>query len=434
MKLCFLNKENNPRLLLIYAGWSTDESAFASLCCPGYDIAVVSDYSELTPPSIVGYGEVVLLAWSLGVHAAELTAASLPLTLTIAVCGTPQPVSDSLGIPQAIWTATAANLSEASLAKFRRRMGATNLPRGERSIESLQAELLSFPIEPVPFRWDRAVIATADRIFPPENQLRAWSGRAEILEIDSPHTPDFQQLINRFVVNKSLVCNRFAKGRATYDSAADVQHRIADHLFALWQKHGLGRGPVLEIGVGSGYFTSLYSRKFPAGRLVLWDIAGGSAGALEVRRADAEAELPTVRGSFGAVVSASTMQWFNSPAAFLIQLERVLEPGGLAVLSTFGPETFRELAEAGVVGLPYYSEQALRRIVPAAFELLELHSGLITKVFSEPIEVLRHLRATGVNARRSDRSINEIIRDYPRRSDGRCSLTYQPIYLLLRKK
>ncbi|MDE6514234.1 MAG: methyltransferase domain-containing protein, partial [Muribaculaceae bacterium] len=223
------------------------------------------------------------------------------------------------------------------------------------------------------------------------------------------------------------------KGRTTYDSAADVKHIVANHLISLFQKHGLGQGPVLEIGVGSGYFTSLYAKKFPPNSLTLWDIAGASELPYEVVQADAESALPAVNQTFSAVVSASTMQWFNSPAAFLIQLGRVLKPSGLAVLSTFGPDTFCELSAAGVIGLPYYSEQSLHRIIPSGLELLELHTGLITKVFNEPIDVFRHLRATGVNARRSDRTLNEIIKAYPRRADGRCSLTYQPIYLILRK-
>lgn len=431
MKLCYTHKESNSRLLLVYAGWSTDESAFAALRCPGYDIAVASDYSELLPPEITGYSEIVLLAWSLGVHAAELTAARLPLTLTIAVCGTPTPVSDLTGIPEAIWHATAEGLSEASLTKFRRRMGAASMNRGDRSIESLRAELLAFPTDAVPFRWDRAIIASDDRIFPPANQLRAWQGRAEITEIAGPHTPDFQQIVDRFVINKQLVGSRFAKGLPTYDGAADVQHRIADHLFSLWQKHGLQTSSVLEIGVGSGYFTSLYSRKLRNAAITLWDIAPASDRVIE---ADAEAALPTVSEHFGAIVSASTMQWFNSPAAFLLQVARVLEPGGLAVLSTFGPETFGELSRAGVVGLPYLSESSLRRIVPADMEILELHSGLIVKSFAEPIDVFRHLQATGVNGRRSERPLSEIIASYPRAVGGRCELTYQPVYLLLRKR
>lgn len=431
MKISYTHKESNQRLLLVYAGWSTDESAFRALRCPGYDIAVVSDYSELNPLEITGYSEVVLLAWSLGVHAAELTAGRLPLTLTIAVCGTPTPVNDLTGIPEAIWRATAEGLSEASLTKFRRRMGAASLERGPRTIESLRAELLAFPTAPVDFRWDRAIIATDDRIFPPANQLRAWQGRAEITEIAGPHTPDFQQIVDRFVINKTLVGSRFAKGLPTYDGAADVQHRIADHLFSLWQKHGLQTSSVLEIGVGSGYFTSLYARKLRNAAITLWDIAPASDQVVE---ADAESALPAVSGHFGAIVSASTMQWFNSQAAFLRQVARVLESGGLAVLSTFGPETFRELSAAGVVGLPYLPEAALKRIVPADFDILELHSGLIVKSFPEPVDVFRHLRSTGVNARHSARPLSEILSAYPRVDGGRCELTYQPVYLILRKK
>ncbi len=431
MNLCFTHKENNPRLLLIYAGWSTDETAFASLRCDGYDIAVVSDYTELSPLQISGYDEVVLMAWSLGVHAAELTAADLPLTLTIAVCGTPTPADDLTGIPTAIWRATAEGLSESSLTKFRRRMGASTLPRGPRSIESLKRELLAFPTAAVPFRWDRAIIATGDRIFPPANQLRAWQGRAEITEIEAAHTPDFQKIVDRFVINKTLVSSRFHRGRSTYDRAATPQQHIADHLFQLWQKHGLKTPSVLEIGAGNGYFTSLYAKKLASATKVLWDIAPVSESIIE---ADAEIALPKLRESFGAIVSASTMQWFNSPAAFLIQVARVLESGGLGVFSTFGPETFQELSAAGVCGLPYLSEESLRRIVPPELEILELHSGLITKVFPEPIDALRHIQATGVNARHASKTVQQILADYPRNAQGKCELTYQPIYLIVRKK
>lgn len=430
MNLFFTHKNNNPRLLLIYAGWSTDESAFASLRCNGYDIAVASDYTDLTPLNISGYDEVVLLAWSLGVHAAELTATNLPLTLTIAVCGTPTPADDLMGIPVAIWKATAEGLTEASLTKFRRRMGATYLPRGSRSIEELKRELIEFPTTAVDFRWDRAIIATGDRIFPPENQLHAWQGRAEITEIDASHTPDFQQIVDRFVINKALVGNRFKRGCATYNLEATPQQRIADHLFELWRKHGLHTDSILEIGVGTGYFTSLYAKKIPSATEVFWDIAPVSE---TVIKADAEAELPKITEHFGTIVSASTMQWFNSQAAFLIQIARVLKTGGLGVFSTFGPETFRELTEAGVCGLSYLSEDSLRHIIPESLEVLELHSGIIIKTFNEPIDALRHLQATGVNARHSSKSVRQIIADYPRNANGHCDLTYQPIYIIVRK-
>lgn len=421
--------------MLIYAGWSTDASAFASITCPGYDIAVAWDYSDLSSPVAPnGYAEVVLMAWSLGVHAAELTAGQLPLTLTVAINGTPTPANDDTGIPEAIYRATAERLSEQSLAKFRRRMGSPLLPRGNRTIESLRNELMSMmEATASPFRWDRAVISSDDMIFPAANQQAAWEGRAEITRIEGTHTPDFQNLIDRFVINKQLVGSRFAKGRRTYNDAADVQHRIAEHLFALWQKHGVAKArSVLEIGVGNGYFTNLYAPALHKNaELILWDIAPAAEGIVQ---ADAESALPRFNATVDAVASASTMQWFNSAGAFLKQCARIVCRGGMVVLSTFGPETFAELTEAGVMPLPYLSETALRRIAEPDFEILELHGGLIKKLFASPIDVLNHLKATGVNARPTSRPLKSILNGYPRRADGQCSLTYQPIYLILKRK
>lgn len=433
MNLSYIQRNNSPRLLLIYSGWSVDASAFANLTCPGYDIAVAWDYSELTPLEPAGdYGEVVLIAWSLGVHAAELTARKLPLTLTVAVNGTPSPVSDTEGIPVHIYDATARNLSEQTLLKFRRRVGGSHLARGERPISSLKTELLNFPTGPADFRWDRAVISGSDMIFPPQNQRMAWNGRTEISEIEGPHLVDFQKIIDAYVINKPLVGKRFGAHHASYDGEADVQHRIADHLFELWQKHGLNHaGSVLEIGVGSGYFTQCYRRRLKNAEIDLWDIAPADDS---VTAADAEVELSKLTRCYDVIASASTMQWFNSQAAFLKQCCRVLNPGGLAVISTFGPRTFAELTEAGVIPLPYLSMESLRRIIPDEFEILELHQGLITKTFPTPTDALRHLQATGVNARKAVCPLRELISRYPRRDDGRFGLTFQPIYLILRKK
>ncbi|MBD5373760.1 MAG: DUF452 family protein [Bacteroides sp.] len=438
MKVDFLSKtEGRSRLLLVFNGWSVPvPSAAESFSVPGYDIAVVSDYRQFVLPEISGYKEVVVLAWSLGVHAAEIALQNtrLPLTLTIAVNGTPCPVSDTEGIPREVFRLTAERLTEQSLMKFRRRMGAADMERGPRPIEELRSELLDFPSEPVPFRWDYAVISSDDKIFPPENQRLAWLGRAEIIELQGAHLPDFHSILERLLINKECVITRFTRGRATYQAEASVQNRVLDHLLELWLKHRSKQpgGRVLEIGAGAGEFAELYSPKIKPAELILWDIAPYSDA---VVAADGEADLRLVdSASLRAIVAASTVQWFNSVAAFLLQVARVLEPGGLAVLSSFGPQTFKELSQCGVVPLPYLAEDSLRRIIPANMEILELHSGKIIKVFDTPMDALRHCRDTGVNARPSAVSVREIERLWPRRDDGRVSLTFEPIYLILRKK
>ncbi len=429
MKTSFIYRNNSSRLLLIYAGWSVDASYFKKLHCSGYDIAVAYEYSRLNVPEIGNYDEVVLIAWSLGVHAAEMTASGLPLTLTIAVNGTSTPVSDKFGIPEVIYSATAQNLSEQTLAKFRKRMGAPDMPRGERNIQELQSELLNFPCENIEFRWDRAIISVDDRIFPPANQRRAWHDKAEITMISGGHTPDFQEIIDRFVINKPLVTERFTKGQSSYDAASEVQKKIADNLFDLWVKYGLTADSVLEIGSGTGYLTNKY--KSLVHKITQWDISPMSADVIKI---DAEVAIRKVCTPFDAIVSASTMQWFNSAAAFMNHCVDAIRTNGLVVLSTFGPETFHELTTAGVIPLPYLGEQSLRRIIPIGFEILELHSELIIKQFSSQLDVLRHLKATGVNSRSSNCNVREIMRRYPQNDNGKYELTYQPIYVILKRK
>lgn len=124
------------------------------------------------------------------------------------------------------------------------------------------------------------------------------------------------------------------------------------------------------------------------------------------------------------------MQWFNSPRRFAERVRRALRPGGTAILSTFGPDNFAELK-----GLAprrrYLSADRWRSILPDAVTEEE-HIELL---FETPADVLRHIKLTGVNAIRqgSHTEALRLLRNYPRRSDGRCSLTYHPIFIILQK-
>lgn len=445
MKLEYITHNGNPRLLLIFTGWSTDSRIFSDLTVDGYDVAVAWDYTDLNYPELPrSYDEVVVIAWSLGVWAASCVVPqlNLPLTLALAVNGTPSPVSDSEGIPVEIFRKTAEGLDERTFAKFRRRMGGASLPEPLRSVEDLQQEL--FAIDNATnatnatqqMAWDRAIVGCRDLIFPPANQLEAWRHTRTLVTADQQmtHTPEsWRRIIDRYVIDKSLVKGKFTRGMETYTSQASVQQRAADHLWQLWQKYKPAKGSkIIEFGSGDGSFTRLYEPKLKPSELTKWDIVSLPD---VTRVCDAETAIADVAdSSVDAIVSANTIQWFNSPARFLERASRKLRAGGMIVISTFGPATFRELAEAGVVPLPYLSLDDYRKSVPESMELLELHDGIVTKVFSEPIDVVRHLRATGVNARPTEVSLPKLLKRYPLNQSGKAPLTYNPLYILLRKK
>ena len=65
MKHEFIHRDDNPRLLLIFAGWGMDANPFRHISRPGYDVLIIWDYRDLSFDwSIVaGYDEIALIAW-----------------------------------------------------------------------------------------------------------------------------------------------------------------------------------------------------------------------------------------------------------------------------------------------------------------------------------------------------------------------------------
>ena len=215
MKIDFLRRCGSPTLELFFAGWGMDSRPFAwaadSPHIANCDFAVCYDYTGLALRSaeLVGtemggvdircYSEVRVRAWSLGVYAASLVLPGLDCAISTAVAinGTLWPVDDELGIPHAVYDATAANLSAESLERFNRRMCGAHRAvfearRPLRSVDSLRAELLHIRecaadrSRPQFTGWTQAVLSSRDKIFPIANMRRAWPATPQ-LELDEPH-------------------------------------------------------------------------------------------------------------------------------------------------------------------------------------------------------------------------------------------------------
>ena len=206
----------NSKLLLFFSGWAMDENPTAHLNHEGFDLCTCFDYTNLETSAIEqwrNYSEIVLVAWSTGVWAAEqvLGKLNLPISQAIAINGTPTTVHDETGIPRAIFQGTYDNLTAQSMQKFLRRMfgSATaynafvsSIP--QRTLENQKTELasiLSVGFETLVtglIKWDKAIIGTEDAIFPPQNQMRYWFSRRDavhcvstlqIIKLPIPHFP-----------------------------------------------------------------------------------------------------------------------------------------------------------------------------------------------------------------------------------------------------
>lgn len=474
MEKVFISQSHQSRLILVFLGWGMDASPFVNLRKNGFDVLAVYDYTGLDDTAVRDleftrlaneaerYEEVVVVAWSFGVRiAADFLAGCrmhLPVTRAIAINGTTSHVHDTKGIPQAIFNGTLEHLSEASVRKFNRRMFAsaasfadymTHAPA--RSFNSLKSELATFARIPAAddcSMFNLAIAGEADAIFPVRNQLAAWAGVETETMPGAPHFIDLHSILDNLIVDKHLVAERFKRAADTYSDHAGPQLEVARRLWELAAPHvnkALGTSSrtvaprVLEIGSGCGFLTRLYLPSLPSDTQVeLWDLTTPpswlSHKAATFRQCDAETEIcATAPGSYNCVLSASTIQWFNSPADFLPRMARAMAPGAIAAIAVYGPATYREISALTGRGLRYLSmEQLCDAAGKSGLEIIAANSETTLQTFTDASAMLRHMKLTGVNGNSSSTALAmKIMRALP--AGQPAGLTYNPIYLILKK-
>lgn len=452
MIISFVQNQGNERLILIMAGWSMDPRPFKDLSCDGYDIAVAWDYTDehVDGSKLQSYREVVLIAWSMGVYetARVIPGLNLPISLSIAVNGTEFPVDDLRGIPNDVFTGTLDSLSEVSLPRFNRRMCGSrealarfDAVKPERSIDSLREELRvigerAATGQQTSLDWGLVLIGANDMIFPAKAQREAWKGR-HIIEIDSPHYPDFQSIIDRYIIDKVKVARCFELTRQVYNTEASLQHKVAQSLIDKLLKNIPSRHfpTIVEIGGGSGRLSRLVADNLTRDRYEIWDIApmtlNITADDIVPVVDDAEillASLPD--NSIDLFVSSSTLQWMNSPLGAMRNMARALKPGGTLAIAVYCDGTYRDVAQQLGSTLHYHDHTEYINTLTDCQMNISYSTDCLTVDFPDTRSLLDHIRATGVNATRSvdTATLRDVLRNNTLRS-----LQYNTLYIIATK-
>lgn len=248
-------------------------------------------------------------------------------------------------------------------------------------------------------------------------------------------------------MNKEAVSRGFSGCYSTYTTEAVVQQRIAHRLAALLDGH-VARHPrrAVEVGCGSGFLTEQLLERFPTTSWLHNDIAPSSKTFVEKMvlqhcadatfvLGDAEAmELPRGVDLFA---SSSAVQWFTDIDGFLMRLQQSVSTDGVVAISTFGPSNLMEVRELTGNGLPYLSLAEFRTIVGRYFDIVECSEEQSVLHFKEPVDVLRHIKQTGVNGAFRQCWTKGRLASFTNgykmfHSDSGYSLTYHPMYVVAR--
>lgn len=123
--------------------------------------------------------------------------------------------------------------------------------------------------------------------------------------------------------------------------------------------------------------------------------------------------------------------------SFFDKAERSLAGQGYFFLSTWGKNNFKEIRSLTKSGLNYLDAEDFETILSKKFEIIHLSEEEVVLNFSSAIEMLQHLKKTGVNAASRGKSkLNDFCAEYDNEfgKGAKVRLTYHPIYIGLRKR
>jgi malonyl-CoA O-methyltransferase len=210
----------------------------------------------------------------------------------------------------------------------------------------------------------------------------------------------------------------FDRASRAYDTAAVLDTRVRNELLERLTLFKLQPVVALDLGAGTGHGARALRNAYRGALVIALDAAPGMLR--EARRhrgvfrkfvrvcADAAA-LPLATASVDVVFSSLMLQWCSDLKKPLAEARRVLKPGGLFALSTFGPDTLKELRAAWAQADDYSHVNRFLdlhdvgdALVHAGFAEPVLDVERVQLTYSDTVALMRDLKAIGSqNATRS---------------------------------
>ncbi|MFS4582591.1 methyltransferase [Phaeobacter sp. C3_T13_0] len=249
------------------------------------------------------------------------------------------------------------------------------------------------------------------------------------------------------------VANSFRRGLDSYHRQATAQAIVAMDLADLLQKSVGDRRfeHVFEFGAGTGHLTEALLQRFEIDQLTLNDLVGEAEPALHklvgghgrtATFTSGMVESCALPHDVDLIAASSVVQWVRDMPMLMQGCATALQPGGWLALSGYGRSHFRELTALGSgAAAPNYMDCGdWADVLPEELHLVELVQAAITLHFETPRDVLRHLRATGVNSMAQGgwtrARLAEFEEAYCQRfsSPQGVTLTYDPVLMLAERR
>ena len=231
--------------------------------------------------------------------------------------------------------------------------------------------------------------------------------------------------MDNYHIDKMRVRASFGRAANTYDAAAILQKQVREEMLSRLDLVKLNPHTILDAGCGTGVASHALQKRFAKAQVVSLDFAlpmlqktrktnpnAGLTGQVKsilsgVKQnllcADIES-LPLTNSSVGLVWSNLAIQWCNDLDVALQEFHRVLQPEGLLMFSTFGPDTLKELriatsSQKGVTSVSRFLDMhdIGDALVRAGFSMPVLDVERFTLTYDDVKSVMFDLKSIGAH-------------------------------------
>lgn len=239
--------------------------------------------------------------------------------------------------------------------------------------------------------------------------------------------------------NNKHIKKQFEKSMDDYDKNATVQDMMASKMLIELTKISDNFATVLELGCGTGLMTKRLARNIHFEKYYANDLVEKSK--IYVRKFIPNADficgnaLKIKTGKKAELVISNAMfQWFENPDKAISIIKLLLNKNGILAFSTFAPSNFKEITEITGLTLKYKSGEEIEEILEKqGFEILYSESFYEEMSFKNPLELLAHMKHTGVNSLSETtwtvKKVKEFCDNYSKKYP-KTTLTYSPIIVI----
>ena len=216
-------------------------------------------------------------------------------------------------------------------------------------------------------------------------------------------TLSLEESQDEFRIDKARVRASFSRAADSYDAAAVLQKKVREEMLDRLSLINIAPKAVLDAGCGTGLGSFALQKRFKSAQLVSLDIAFKMLQKTAEQQpflqkilhkqqlvcADIES-LPIASNSMNLLWSNLALQWCNDLDAAFNEVARVLQPEGLFMFSTFGPDTLKELRAASRPLNDKHGHTHVSRFI----DMHDIGDALTRVGFSAPVLDVEHYTLT----------------------------------------